>query len=112
MKNWINKKLIALSVFLLVFPVAVLADLKPPDKVGKIASVESFITKLIDFIWPIFGGAAIIMFIVAGFLFLTAGGDPGKAGNAKKALIWGIIGVTIALLAKTIPFIIKNLLGV
>lgn len=45
--------------------------------------------------------------IIAGFFFLTAGGDPNKVRSAQTSLLYGGVGLILALLSRTIPAIIK-----
>lgn len=52
--------------------------------------------------WIIFTVAAVVAFVVAGILFLTAGGQPEKVATARSAAIWGIVGVVVGILAYTI----------
>lgn len=42
---------------------------------------------------------AIIMIIYAGLTWMTAGGDEEKLGKARKILIWGLVGLGIAIFA-------------
>jgi len=109
-----NKKLVILfsSMVLLTLPVVMLADINPgPAPNSQNLSVTQIVNIVLNFIWPIFVGFAVIMFLVAGFLFLTAQGDPGKVGAARQAILWGIIGVVVGVIAFSIPFIIRNTLG-
>lgn len=46
------------------------------------------------------GAAAVIMIILAGFKYITSGGDSGKVGNAKSTLIYALVGIAIAILAQ------------
>ena len=55
-------------------------------------------------------GVSIIMFILAGYTFLTASGDPGKINTAKMAFFWGVVGVGLALLSSSIPWLVRNVL--
>ena len=55
---------------------------------------------------------AVIMIVVGGFLFITASGDPEKAGKAKTYIVYALIGIAIALFAKILPAIIKFIMGV
>lgn len=110
-----NKKLVAFFyAALLLFPVIVLAIAfpKPPAKgsVG-IGSIIPAINNIIGIIWVIFGGFAIIMFIYAGFLFVTSHGDPGKVKEARNAVLWGAVGVAVGLLSTFIPYIIARVIG-
>src|SRR4051812_13203604 len=44
------------------------------------------------------GIIAVIMVIVAGFKYMTSGGDSGKVANAKNTLIYALVGIAIAAL--------------
>ena len=103
------------SITLLALPMIVFGGISPlpqpnfgsnPIDFGLI-----FTTSIFNFIWPIFGSIAILILIFSGFLFLTANGEPTKVSTARKALLWGIVGIAIALLSSTIPFIIKQAVG-
>jgi len=53
---------------------------------------------------------AVIMLIYAGFTYITSGGNETKLQTASKILIFALIGVAIALLAKGLPILVQNLL--
>ncbi len=99
----------------LLAPLSVLAVALPilpaggPINAGLVA--VGFINSLISILWPLFLGFAVMMFIIAGFLFLTANGNASKIDTAKKAVIWGVIGVAVGILAFSIPFMVAMLLG-
>ncbi len=109
-----NKKLaIAFSsIVLMTLPVVMLADINPgnPPNSSNI-SVTEVVNDVLNFVWPLFIGFAVIMFIVAGFLFLTSQGDPTKVAGARQAVLWGAVGVVVGIIAFSIPFIIRNTLG-
>ena len=48
-------------------------------------------------ILPIGGVIAVLMIMYAGFLFVTAGGEPAKITKAKDALLYAAIGAAILL---------------
>ena len=112
-----NRKLIILFTLttLLVLPAVVWAINFPPLSPGYplniFGVVNSVVNSVINLIWPFFAAFAVVMFIYAGILFLAAKGDPGKVAEARKALIWGAVGVAVGLLAFSIPWIIFILLG-
>jgi hypothetical protein len=62
-------------------------------------------------VWPAFVGAVVIMIIYAGFLFLSASGDPTKLSKAKMALMWAIVGVIVGILAFSVKGLIQGILG-
>ena len=73
---------------------------------------EAIIDNIIDFIFNIAIVLAPLMTIVAGFLFVTAGGNLEQINRAKAMITWSIIGFLIILLAKGIMTVIENLLGI
>ena len=54
---------------------------------------------------------AIVLFIAAGLLFLTAQGDPKKTQTARWAALWGAAGVGVMILAFSIINIVENILS-
>jgi FtsH-binding integral membrane protein len=50
------------------------------------------------------------MFVVAGITFLTANGEPDKLKTARSALLWGTIGIVVAIIAYSIIGIISGAL--
>lgn len=53
-----------------------------------------------------------LMAIVAGFMFMTAGGNPEKVNQAKNLLLWLAVGVAVVLLAGGIVQLIRKIMGV
>jgi len=51
------------------------------------------------------------MGLYAGFLFITARGEPAQLQTAKKILLYAIIGIAVAILAFSIITISKAILG-
>lgn len=110
-----NKKVFILHVALgmLVLPMTGLAGgLNIPPTPGDTLNINGLINGIFNIVWSLFAGFAILAFILAGFLFLTAQGEPGKIKEARMAVVWGGVGITVALLSVTIPWLIKSLLGV
>ncbi|MFH1656988.1 MAG: pilin [bacterium] len=66
---------------------------------------------IIDFVFYFAIAFAPIMFIIAGFYFITAGGDSTKINTGKTIAKWTIVGLMIVLFAKAIISIINALLG-
>ena len=79
--------------------------------VGLATYIEGVFSNVINVVWIIFGGFAVTMFVYAGYLFLYSHGEPSRLKGARDALIWGSIGVAIALLAEVIPYFVKFILN-
>ena len=62
-------------------------------------------------VWPVFVGASIIMLIYAGFLFVTANGDPGKIKSAREVVMWAVIGIIVGILAFSAVGIVRNFIN-
>lgn len=73
------------------------------DKLDKSSSsLTKILNTIIDIISIIVGIAAVIMIIVAGFRFVTSGGDSGQITSAKNTLIYAIVGLIIVAFAQII----------
>lgn len=69
--------------------------------------VQTIITVLI---WAV-GILSTIMIIVGGIFYVTSAGDPGKIKKAKDTIMYGIIGLVIAVLAFAIVnFVVNSIL--
>lgn len=78
---------------------------------GQKLQVQNTLSNIIEQIWIIFAAFAVIMFVWAGMLFLTASGDPSKLDKARKAVAWGVVGVAIGILAFSIVSIVSDILS-
>lgn len=54
---------------------------------------------------------SVIYIIMAAFQFVSAGGDLAAVTQARQKLIYAIVGIIVALVAKGIPFVIRSVLG-
>jgi len=54
---------------------------------------------------------AIIMILVAAFQFLTAAGNEEKVSSARKSLIWGLVGIAVALFARVASQFVQSVLN-
>jgi hypothetical protein len=54
---------------------------------------------------------AAIMIVYSGWQYVTAAGDSGKTGKALNTLIYALIGVAIALLAKGLIYLVVTYFG-
>jgi len=75
-------------------------------------SFDALISGFINFIFWVAIAVAPLMTLIAGFYFLTAGGDPKKVDTAKKIILYTIIGFAIILMARGLIGIINQILGV
>ena len=69
------------------------------------------VDRLIDFIFKIAVVVAPLMIIVGALLFTTAGAKAEQVNQAKKVILWTIIGFVVVLLARGIIEIVRNIFG-
>lgn|SRR3989344_4361992 len=77
----------------------------------KVNDFEALLNIVIDFIFWIGMALAPVMFIVAGLLYVTAAGNPQKTEQAKKIIIYTVIGLVVLLLAKGLTEVLKSVIG-
>jgi hypothetical protein len=108
-----NKKTIATVVALMALPLVSMAAFNAgpvPNAVPGL-TINTLIDTVFSILWPVAVAFFIIMFMVAAFLFFSARGSAEKVEEARQFVIWGVVGVVVALLAFSIPFIVRNTLG-
>ena len=108
----ISKKIIlSIAGVVMLLPMLALAFNSGSQPSGTLGSIDSIITNILNIIWPAFIGLSVIMIIISGFLFITSGGDPEKVGKARTAMLWAVVGIVVAIVAYSVPFIVKTAIG-
>ena len=98
----------------LILPMVAFAQFQPgnyPSSNGGL-NIVGLVDIIFNILWPIAVAFFIIMFVLAAFQFAAARGEPETVGKARQSVIWGAVGVVVALLAWSIPFILRTQLGV
>lgn len=79
-------------------------------EVGTTTALTGEVTNIINVVIGIVGLIAVVMIIVGGVQYTLSAGDSGKVKKAKDTILYGIIGLIIALLAFAIVnFVIGSL---
>ena len=74
-------------------------------------TLEELIDNIINFIFWVATALAPLMIVIAGFYFITAGGEPAKLQTAKNIILYTVIGYSIILFSKGLILVIKQILG-
>lgn len=98
--------LLALPGFILAFSAGSIPTSNATLTIGGLVDI------LFSILWPVAVAFFIVMFVIAGFMFATSNGDPDKTAQARGAVIYGAVGVVVALVAFSIVFVLRNLVGV
>jgi hypothetical protein len=64
--------------------------------------LNSVVGNIINILSVIIGFAAVVMIMLAGFRYITSGGDASGVKGAKDSLLYAIVGLVIVALAQTI----------
>ncbi len=70
----------------------------------------SLIEWITNIAFLIIAALSVLMIIFAAFLYITAGANPEGTKKAKNFLLYAVIGIVVAILARLIPNIIINFL--
>ncbi len=75
---------------------------------GAQTKADATVGTALNVVFGIIGIIAVVMIVVGGVSYTTSQGDPGKIQKAKNTILYGIIGLVIALLAFAIVnFVLK-----
>lgn len=112
------KKLIIFlfSAVVLALPLLVLAQGMTPTMPGgppnaQGMNMEQLGNSITSIMGYLFGVIAVVMFVIAGILFLTAAGSPEKIQQARNAFMWGVVGVIVGIIAFSIISIVMSFLA-
>ena len=78
------------------------------DKNNKNNSLMDMINLIINVVLGVLGVVAVIVIIVGGFTYMTSNGDPAKTTKGRNIILYGIIGLVVALLAFAIVNFVLN----
>ena len=95
----------------LVFLTATFAlalELTPPTNA---TSIEALIEGITNFVFNLAIIIAPIMFIIAGFFFITSSGEPERVKKARNIFVYTLIGLVIVLIATGLYALIAEILG-
>lgn len=107
---------VAVLAILLVLPTVSFAQGNLPGDPGSVnirteGAFIGLLLRLLGLLRTLFWIVAVFMILFAAFYYLTAGGDSGKVGTANKMLMYAVVAIIVALVATSIPFLVKSLLG-
>ncbi len=71
--------------------------------------ISSYFDAVLMFLLTIVGTLSVIACVVAGIMYMTAGGDSKRVMLAKKALVGSIIGIVVTILSLVIVTTVVHL---
>lgn len=85
-------------------------DKGPPP--ANLADLQTLITRLIGLSVPIAFACVTVVLAVAGYRYLTSGGDSKAISSAHQAIIWALLGVLFLAIAWLVLLLIEAFTGV
>ena len=111
MKTKIKKMAYGMTSIGLMAPALVMAQYVPPANTNlSNTSIAAIISNVMMWLLAIIGVIAVIGFVIAGILYLTAAGNEDQIQKAKTAMVYSIIGVIVALLGLVILTAVEAML--
>lgn len=97
------------TLLLLILAAGVEAiEIKNPLGAG--ATFDTIITNITKFANSLLAPLSALMVLIAGFLYLTAGGNQEKVKLAHRTIIWALVGIGLVILANSARIIITQVL--
>lgn len=64
---------------------------------------------ILQVVFGIMGGIALIIFMLAGLKYITSRGDPAAVAKAKNTILYAVIGLAVSIFAFTIvTFVVRS----
>jgi membrane-associated HD superfamily phosphohydrolase len=104
----------SLSALPLVMPLLALAQVggAPTARITNITGVLCAINTVVNWLFFILIAVAVVFVIIAAFKYLTAGGDPEKVKSANHTLIYVVVAIVVAIIAKAIPLLVGSFFNI
>jgi len=64
-----------------------------------------------DWIFVLIVIISVIMILYGAFNIITAGGSPDKVNAGRNFILWAAVGVIVAAVAKVVPLVARNIVG-
>ena len=75
-------------------------------------TIEALIAAILAFLRNLAITVTALVIVVAGYMFVTSMGDPQKVTNARRMVIYSMVGLAVILVAEGIVALIRKIIGV
>jgi len=97
---------------LLVLPVVGLAQEPAPTLVPENVEVLDVLENIVNWLFAILLIFAAIMIVIAAYMFVTAAGAPETVAKARHFVIYALVGVAVAAVARGLVVLVNRIVGV
>lgn len=109
---------VLVAVSLILAPLAAMAQIPPapitaPEQFANINQIlnQGSVCAIINWAFWLIIVFSIIFTLLAAFRYLTAGGDPERVKAAGATLLYVVVAIIVALIAKGFPLIVSSFIG-
>lgn len=78
------------------------------NPLSKTTTLSQVILNVVSIVRILLIMAAVLYLLYAGFMFVTARGEPAKIVKARNALLWGCVGIALILSAQVLITTLQN----
>jgi hypothetical protein len=100
--------LIAFSLLAVAPAFAQFEQATPPTTPTTVSGWLGILQKIATWFYSIILAISVFMILMAGFNYLTAGGDQAKVKKASQMLIYAIVGIVVAIIAFSISKVVTS----
>lgn len=107
-----KRVLLTLVLFsLLLLPVVGLAQEEADVTVPEDIDVLDVMKNIVDWLFVVLLIFAAIMIVVAAYMFVTAAGNPETVAKARTFVIYALVGVAVAAVARGLVVLVQRITG-
>ena len=87
------------------------APQKIPTNVKTGKQFIDLLNNIVNWIFVVVMVGAVIFIVLAGWQFITGGGEPQNVTQARSKLMWAAVGIAVAVLSQGIKAAVINIIG-
>ncbi|MBI4134386.1 MAG: hypothetical protein HY475_03115 [Candidatus Terrybacteria bacterium] len=112
-----TKTAASMTALLLVAPLLAVAAPVPPTSVptggvpADIGGLYNLVCVGSNWLFAFVMVIAVIVLLMGAIMFFTAGGNEDQMSTARRFLTYALVGVAVAVLARSLVFVVGNFLG-
>lgn len=81
-----------------------------PSNLPQSSDFGILLTKVLNYFIGLVGLIAVVMLIISGFRYLTAGGNEDATEKAKQGILYAIVGIIVVVISFALIFTVTNTL--
>lgn len=75
-------------------------------EIPQVAANQGTLTTVLGIVFGVLGGIAVLIIVIQGIRFALSSGDPQKAADARKGIIYALVGLAVCVSAEAVVFLV------